>query len=193
MLMMKLRAFKSLIAKYKFAKNAVLGDNNTFMSSAKAHVDSKRNCIRIGNNNTIGALFQALCGGNISVGNNTYIGSQTVLQAKESISIGSYVIIANNVLIVDNNNHPVEPEMRMNMSKCDNFLTDELWSWKYAKSKPVVIGDNVWIGRDSRILKGVIIGEGAIVALGAIVTNDVPPYSVVAGNPAKVVKHLTNH
>ena len=80
--------------------------------------------------------------------------------------------------------------MRLKMSQCDSFLTDELWSWKYADSLPIVIEDNVWIGRDSRILKGVTVGKGSIVALGAIVTHDVPPYCVVAGNPAKVVKRL---
>ena len=108
----------------------------------------------------------------------------------EKIEIGNDVIIANNVLLVDNNNHPTSPEERMKMSQCDDFLRDELWSWKYAESKPIVIDDNVWIGRDSRILKGVTVGKGSIVALGAIVTRDVPPYSVVAGNPAKVVKTL---
>ena len=99
-------------------------------------------------------------------------------------------MISNNVIIVDNNNHPIEPKMRLKMTSCKDYLNDELWSWKYAESKPIVIEDNVWIGRDSRIMKGVTIGKGSIVALGAIVTRDVPPYSVVAGNPAKVVKIL---
>ena len=77
------------------------------------------------------------------------------------------------------------------MSECEDFMRDSLWSWEYAESKPIVIKDNVWIGRDCRILKGVTVGEGSIVALGAIVTKDVPPYTVVAGNPAKVVKQLS--
>ena len=77
------------------------------------------------------------------------------------------------------------------MSFCDNFMTDKLWSWEFAESSPIKICDNVWIGRDARILKGVTIGEGSIVALGAIVTKDVPPYSIVAGNPASVVKYLS--
>jgi acetyltransferase-like isoleucine patch superfamily enzyme len=100
-------------------------------------------------------------------------------------------VIANNVLIVDNNNHPTDPSMRLQMSACDDFLNDELWSWKYADSKPIVIEDNVWIGRDSRIMKGVTIGRGSIVALGAVVTKDVPSYTIVAGNPARVVKNLS--
>jgi acetyltransferase-like isoleucine patch superfamily enzyme len=61
-----------------------------------------------------------------------------------------------------------------------------LWSVEYAESSPVIIEDSVWIGRDVRVLKGVTIGEGSIVAAGAIVTKDVPPYSLCYGNPAKV-------
>lgn len=144
----------------------------------------------IGGHCTLGCLLQALYGGKIIIGQNTYIGPHTVLQSKESIVIGNDVIIANNVLILDNNNHPTDPAMRLRMSACDDFLEDELWSWKYAESEPVVIEDNVWIGRDCRIMKGVTVGKGSICALGAIVTKDVPPYTVVAGNPAKVVKQL---
>lgn len=146
--------------------------------------------IKIGDHCTLGCLFQTFFGGKISIGENTYIGPNTIIQSKESISIGNCVIIANNVIIVDNNNHPTSSEMRMKMSHCDDFLNDELWSWKYADSKPIIIEDNVWIGRDSRILKGVRIGKGSIVALGSIVVKDVPPNVIVAGNPAKVVKKL---
>lgn len=146
--------------------------------------------VSIGDHCTIGALLEALWGGRISIGKNTYIGPSSIVQSKESVVIGENVIIANNVLIVDNNNHPVNPAMRLKMSACEDFMNDELWSWKYAESKPIIIEDNVWIGRDSRILKGVTVGKGSIVALGAVVTKDVPSYTIVAGNPAKVVKQL---
>ena len=71
-----------------------------------------------------------------------------------------------------------------------NGTYSELWHWQYSDSKPVKINNNVWIGRYATILKGVSIGEGSIVACNALVTKDVPPYSVVAGNPARVVKIL---
>lgn len=147
--------------------------------------------VSIGRHCTVGALLQAFYGGEIHIGNNTYIGPGSIIQSKERVCIGDGVIIANNVLIVDNNNHPVDPTMRLQMSACNDYLHDELWGWKYADSSPIVIEDNVWIGRDSRIMKGVTIGKGSIVALGAIVTKDVPPYTIVAGNPAKVVKQLS--
>ena len=162
----------------------------TLMSSAECRTSGEGSSVCIGVHCTIGALFLAHFGGKIRVKSNTYIGPNTILQSKERIEIGDNVIIANNVLIVDNNNHPTDPALRLKMSQCDDFMHDELWSWKYADSAPIVIEDNVWIGRDSRILKGVTVGKGSIVALGSIVTKDVPPYTIVAGNPAKVVKHL---
>nr|WP_243425786.1 DapH/DapD/GlmU-related protein [Faecalicatena contorta] len=69
-------------------------------------------------------------------------------------------------------------------------MSSNLWTWEHAQSNPVIIEDNVWIGRDAVIMKGVTVGQGSIVALRAVVVDDVPPYSIVAGNPAKVVKRL---
>ncbi|MEH2171306.1 DapH/DapD/GlmU-related protein [Nostoc sp.] len=57
-------------------------------------------------------------------------------------------------------------------------------------AQPILIGSNVWIGFDACILPGVTIGEGAIVGARSVVTQDVPPYTIVAGNPARVVRHL---
>ena len=184
-------AVRRLRAKKQFATNSCAEMKKiVFLSNAKCRNSGDRNHIKIGNHCTIGASFIALCNGTIYVGDNVYIGPNTVIESKENVTIGNNVIIANDVLICDNNNHPTEPEQRLKMSQCADYLRDPLWSWETAASKPVVIKENVWIGRDARILKGVTIGEGSIVALGAIVTHDVPPYSVVAGNPAMVVKSL---
>jgi maltose O-acetyltransferase len=188
-----MRRLKDRKIKKIFCQKVSVDPNQlTTMSGIACTNTGTSDMISIGNHCTLGCLLQALYGGKINIGNNTYIGPQTIIQSKESVTIGDNVIIANNVLIVDNNNHPVEPEMRLKMSACNDFLHDELWTWKYAESKPIVIESNVWIGRDSRILKGVHIGEGSIVGLGAVVTKDVPPYTVVAGNPARVVKHLSS-
>ena len=187
-----LRKIKYNRKKKQFCQKVTVDANDfTFVPGAACHNTGSKENVVIGSHCTVGCLFQALYGGKITVGINTYIGGNTIIQSKELVSIGDSVIIANNVLIVDNNNHPVDPSERLRMSACDDFLHDELWSWKYAESKPIVIEDNVWIGRDARIMKGVTVGKGSIVALGAIVTKDVPPYTVVAGNPAKVVKQLS--
>jgi acetyltransferase-like isoleucine patch superfamily enzyme len=62
--------------------------------------------------------------------------------------------------------------------------------WYDSECAPVLIGDDVWIGLRAIILKGVVIGDAAVIAAGAVVTHDVPAYSVVAGNPARVVKNI---
>ena len=56
--------------------------------------------------------------------------------------------------------------------------------------RPVAIGDDAWIGANASIMRGVVIGNGAVVAAGAVVTHDVPPYSVVGGNPARLIREL---
>ena len=173
-----------------FERSSQFDKATVFMPGASCRNTGIKENVVIGSHCVMGGGCIALYGGKISIGNNVYIGPGTSLQAKESITVGDNVIIANNVILLDNNNHPTSPEMRLKMSACKDYLHDELWTWQYAESAPIVIEENVWIGRDARILKGVTIGKGSIVALGAVVTKDVPPYSVVAGNPARVVKEL---
>lgn len=186
-----LRKLRSNIAGKKLLRNACVGDDVHWIGKVGCMNNGKRENVRIGNHGYIGCQFQALCGGKITVGDNTFIGVGTTIQAKNLVEIGDNVIIANGVLIVDNNNHPTDPTSRLAMSACDDYMTDELWTWKYAESKPIKIENNVWIGKNATVMKGVTVGEGSIIALGAIVTRDVPAYTIVAGNPAAVVKQLS--
>ena len=71
----------------------------------------------------------------------------------------------------------------------EGFHTDA-WRWTHSDSKPITIEDNVWIGENAVILKGVQIGRGSIIACNAVVTKDVPPYTIAAGNPARIVKDI---
>ena len=134
--------------------------------------------------------MQSFQDGRITIGDNFYMGYRSFIGAMDSITIGNDVIIASDVRMFDNNNHPTDPEQRRKMSYSDFY--GELWTWKYAAHKPIEIDDNVWIGEFSAILKGVHVGKGSIVASHSVVTKDVPPYCIVAGNPAKVVKKLTD-
>ncbi|PJA30248.1 MAG: hypothetical protein CO189_00420 [candidate division Zixibacteria bacterium CG_4_9_14_3_um_filter_46_8] len=115
----------------------------------------------------------------IEVGNDVYIGFRSIFSCAERITIGDRVLLAQGVSIYDNNNHPLDPEAR-----AKNMPVER------ENVAPVVIEDDVWIGSNATILRGVTIGKGAVVATGAIVSKDVPPMSVVAGNPAKVVKEI---
>lgn len=145
--------------------------------------------IRIGANSCLNCGVYAL-GGSILIGENAYIGSSDIMSSC-SIVVGKNVIISDDCIIMDNNNHPTSMKQREIMSECHNFFCD-LWHWKHATSKPVIIEDNVWIGKRAIILKGVTIGKGSIVAIGAVVTKDVRPGTIVGGNPATELKVIND-
>jgi maltose O-acetyltransferase len=124
--------------------------------------------------------------GKIVFGDFSKIGGNSMITAVKSVTIGDYTAIGDNVFITDNNEHSINPEDRLIMRTKHDFHPYRLW--RYSDSKPVVIGRNVWIGSRSRINKGVTIGDNSIVAAHAVVTKDVPPNSIAAGNPARIVK-----
>jgi maltose O-acetyltransferase len=110
--------------------------------------------------------------GPLLIGEGTFINYGASISAHAGVTIGRNVLIGNYVLIMDSDYHDVY----------DRTLP--------GPSAPIIIEDNAWIGARAIILKGVRVGEGAIVAAGAIVTADVPPRTVVAGPAARVVREL---
>ncbi len=111
------------------------------------------------------------------------------LRSVESIEVGAYTAIADNVVISDNGNHPIDPMFRRKMK--EDALDGPMRLWKNADHAPVVIGENVWVCEGARINRGVKIGDNSIIGAGAIVTKDVPPNCIVAGIPAKIIKYIT--
>lgn len=102
---------------------------------------------------------------------NSFLNTNTVLNCFSYIEIGEETMISDDVRIQDSDNHFI----------IENGL-------RKPNSAPIIIGDHVWIGKNALILKGVKIGDGAIVAAGSVVVKDVPAGSLVGGNPAKVIK-----
>lgn len=111
------------------------------------------------------------------IGNNTFIADRTSISVAQKVKIGNHCLIANGVRISDNDGHPIKP-----LKRRQRVLIDK------ESIKPVIIEDDVWIGVNAIILKGVKIGKGAIIGAGSVVTKDVPSNSIAAGNPAKIVK-----
>ena len=171
----------------KFREYAECGEMLDLDSNSDCFADPGAS-IKIGDHCRILGRVLAHDEGNIIRGNNTGIYTRAFVGSVNSICIGSCVIISNHVHIFDHNTHPTSPAARKQM--CIDGFDGDAWRWKHAESKPIVIEDNVWIGEYSAVLKGVTIGEGSIVASHSVVTKDVPPHSIVAGNPARVVKKL---
>lgn len=127
-------------------------------------------------------------GGRIVIGDYCYIGEDSRLWSAKEIVIGDRVLIAHNVNIFDNLTHPINPHDRHVQFK--EIITKGHPRTLDLGEKAVNIKSDAWIGCLSVILPGVNIGEGAIVGAGSIVTNDVPPYTIAAGNPAKIIREI---
>ncbi len=153
--------------------------------------------LRIGHENVICGHFildtMEAC---ISVGDHVYVGGNTSIRSALEIRIGNDVMIGWNCMIYDHDVHSIYWEHRKeDVINVYNALKSgkrelENKDWDKIVKKKIIINDKVWIGHDVKILKGVIIGEGAVIATGSIVTKDVPAYTVVAGNPAVIVKQI---
>ena len=133
--------------------------------------------------------------GLITIGEHWFIGGGTYI-SHSSIEIGNNVTIAWGGTIYDHDSHSlnyldrrkdIDDELN-DIRNGRNFIKNKDWS--NVNSKPIKICDDAWIGMNAIILKGVTIGEGAVVAAGSVVTKDVPAWTVVAGNPAIVVKNI---
>lgn len=180
------------IKKRQFDKYSVWGEGTKFdCTSGCQNGSMQANNIKIGKHCMIRGLISTCGNGKIVIGDRSYIGGGVRIGSVKSIVIGNDVIIAGDTHVYDNNNHPTDPKERLKMTQSGDFF-GELWSWEKADNKPIIIEDNVWIGERCAILKGVKIGKGAIVGCNSVVTHDIPEYTIVAGNPAKIVKYISH-
>ena len=123
---------------------------------------------------TILSPFFCDYGTHISIGDCTYINFNLTVLDEAPVSIGSHVFIGPGCSLLTAV-HPLDAQER-------NKGTE--------KALPITIGDSVWLGGNVTVLPGVTIGEGAVVGAGSVVTRDVPPHTVVAGNPARIIRRL---
>jgi acetyltransferase-like isoleucine patch superfamily enzyme len=117
-----------------------------------------------------GVRLECWPGARIHIGNGTYLNRNTEIVAAQRVTIGRDCMIARDVIIMDTDQHELPGRGLV--------------------ARPVEIGNGVWIGTRAIVLKGVTIGHGAVVAAGSVVTKDVPPRTVVAGVPARVIQSL---
>jgi acetyltransferase-like isoleucine patch superfamily enzyme len=127
--------------------------------------------------------------GHVKVGDYSLLNGALIM-AEESIEIGSYCLISWNVGIADSDFHPIDAAQRRQDALALSPYLPNRPARPKIRTAPVKIGNNVWIGMGAVILKGVTIGDNSVVAAGAVVTRSVPANTIVAGNPAVVVKEL---
>jgi acetyltransferase-like isoleucine patch superfamily enzyme len=176
-----------LKADRKLPQNVLVG-RGTFITSPKFDRYRSKNEIGvlIGQHCTMDSVhFSVGLKGRIEIGDHCVF-TNAVLMAEELLEIGNYVMLGFNVTIADTDFHPIAPAQRL--------IDAEAWSPVNVGKprppivcRPVVIEDDVWVGPNATILKGVTIGRGSFIEPGAMVTRSLPPGSRVLGNPAQII------
>jgi acetyltransferase-like isoleucine patch superfamily enzyme len=180
-----------IVQRIFFRPTCIMGNGTRLMPSARirnARRDAKR--IRVGEHSIIcGELSLFAHGGDISIGDWCYIGEGAQVWSSGSVHIGDRVLISHNVNIFDSLTHPLNAQLRHAQFKA-------IMQTGHPRSidlgvRAVTVSNDVWIGANACVLRGVTLGEGAIVGASAVVTHDVPPFTLVAGNPARAIRELT--
>ena len=136
----------------------------------------------------LGELLTFAHGGEISIGEWCYVGEGSRIWSAASIIIGNRVLISHSANVFDNLTHPLGAAQRHQQIR-------QIFSHGHPRDitldeSPVRICDDAWIGAGAMILRGVTVGEGGVIAAGAVVTKDVPAFCIVAGNPAVLIREL---
>lgn len=130
-------------------------------------------------------------GGAIEIGEYCYIGEQSRLWSAERIRVGNRSLISHQVTILDNETHPFSAKARHEQFRA--IITSGHPKEYDLGERPVTIGEDVLIGCMCVVLPGVTVGDAAIIGAGSVVTKDVPPRTIVAGNPARVIRELRDN
>lgn len=154
-----------------------IGDNFTFTSGDGINPICRniRGCIHTNHTNSI-----------IRIGNNVGI-SSSCIRIKEKLTIGNYVNIGGNCIIMDTNVHQLDYRARRGEKVID---IDDVST--IVQSAPVTIEDDVWIGANCIVMKGVTIGARSVIGAGSVVTRSIPADCIAAGNPCRVIRLLNN-
>ena len=136
----------------------------------------------------LGTMFDVGPRGKVTLGDYALVHGARII-CDNAIEIGAYALISWNVVLMDTYRLPIDPAARrLALERLASRRQDA--SADETVARPVLIGPNVWIGFEACILPGVTVGEGSIVGARSVVLEDVEPYSLVAGNPARLIRRL---
>ena len=185
-----LRKLKERAAMQRHRNFAVLAPGAKVLSDGWVVNPREKSRIRVGENSIIrGELLVFPHGGQIDIGAWCFIGHGSLIWSAAQVRIGNRCLISHRVNIHDTDSHSDDPGLRHQQfaaiatSGQPSTLPD-------VRAAAVSIADDVWIGFNASILKGVRIGRGAIIGAGSLVNKDIDPWTVVAGNPARVIRRL---
>jgi acetyltransferase-like isoleucine patch superfamily enzyme len=171
----------------------VVGSFSYLYPSARIYPNHRKSeSILIGEHTLIlGELLTFAHGGGICIGDYCYVGKESYLWSAANIRIADRVLISHHVNIFDNLTHPIGADARHRQFK-------EIMERGHPRNvslgeRPVSIESDVLIGVGAIVLRGVTIGRGAIIAAGAVVTGSVPPWTIVGGNPARIIRVIPEH
>ncbi len=175
---------------------------NSIDLGIRIRVDNKpsagKKLLYIGNYSIVSGSFIYESGkGIVKIGDNTFVGGCTVI-SHTAVTIGNYVQIAWGTYLYDHNAHSIDLLQRRNdiideyKSVSENHSDTANKDWEVVRSSPITIEDDVWIGMNCIILRGVTIGRGAVIGAGSVIRKTVPPFCVVCGNPARVTRFIYN-
>ena len=161
----------------------------TCIGAAHLTVRNPSGCrLSIGSDSNIeAAIVFETQGAEVRIGSRSHLGGGALLDAACGIEIGDDVLIAFEVLIMDHDSHALRFNQRRHVVR--NWMKGTK-DWTHVTRRPVRNSDKAWLGARTIVLKGVTIGEGSVTGAGSVVTSDVPAWTLVAGNPARIIRRL---
>lgn len=180
----------------KAQKNLTYG-KNTILLNGMTIRNPYQNKITIGDDCMINCNFIFESDkGEIEIGDRCFINAGTNIISRSKIKFGNDITVAWGCTFYDHNSHSLDWRERVHdleqeikdYNETGDFIKNK--NWDVVKSRPITIEDKAWIGMNCTILNGVTIGEGAIVGACSVVRENVEPWTVVAGNPAKVIRRI---